>query len=271
MRLTEALEHMPDSQRRAILLREWQGLSYHEIADELELSQSAVETLIFRARRTLASNLEAEPKRPSRLSRMRKAVDVGTLLAALKGLFEGGAAVKVAAVAVAASGTAVVATTPPSPLSKPAQEHAAVTSVAPAATAPVVFERTRPQVSAVNSNAARPSDRSAPPTGPAAVGDVTAATQAPESTRAADRAHPTRRLASNGSKATPPGQAKQREPRPQARSNAGNDKNKARSPTVHRRQPAPVQSAAPTPEQPVASAEPETAESDDPGSKGPKK
>ena len=119
MRLTEALEHMPESQRRAILLREWQGLSYHEIADELELSQSAVETLIFRARRTLASNLESEAKQPGALSRMRKALDGGMLLAAIKGLFEGGAAVKVAAVAVAASGTVVVATAPALPSRSP--------------------------------------------------------------------------------------------------------------------------------------------------------
>ena len=64
IRLTDALSEMPDNQRRAILLREWQGLSYHEISDELELSQSAVETLIFRARRTLAANLAVEPERP---------------------------------------------------------------------------------------------------------------------------------------------------------------------------------------------------------------
>src|SRR4029078_10649892 len=50
-------EQMPESQRRAILLREWQGLSYREIAVELELSQAAVETLIFRARRAPASGL----------------------------------------------------------------------------------------------------------------------------------------------------------------------------------------------------------------------
>ncbi len=49
---------MPEQQRRAILLREWQGLSYREIAGELEVSQSAVETLIFRARRSLAQGLE---------------------------------------------------------------------------------------------------------------------------------------------------------------------------------------------------------------------
>jgi RNA polymerase sigma-70 factor (ECF subfamily) len=55
--IEEALASMPEQQRRAILLREWQGLSYREIAEELELSQSAVETLIFRARRSLAQGL----------------------------------------------------------------------------------------------------------------------------------------------------------------------------------------------------------------------
>ena len=53
-----ALAAMPEQQRRAILLREWKGLSYREIGVELELSQSAVETLIFRARRSLAQALE---------------------------------------------------------------------------------------------------------------------------------------------------------------------------------------------------------------------
>ena len=36
--LQDVLEQMPESQRRAILLREWQGLSYREIAEELDLS-----------------------------------------------------------------------------------------------------------------------------------------------------------------------------------------------------------------------------------------
>ena len=49
---------MPEQQRRAILLREWQGLSYREVAKELDVSQAAVETLIFRARRSLAAGLE---------------------------------------------------------------------------------------------------------------------------------------------------------------------------------------------------------------------
>jgi RNA polymerase sigma-70 factor (ECF subfamily) len=132
IRLTDALEHMPDNQRRAILLREWQGLSYHEIAEDLEVTQSAVETLIFRARRALATNLEHDPNRPRLLSRVRKAFDIGTLLAGLKTLFATSAAVKATAAAVAVSGAAVVATNVPEPASKPASaaEPAAVAAQA---------------------------------------------------------------------------------------------------------------------------------------------
>jgi RNA polymerase sigma factor (sigma-70 family) len=60
--LPGALAAMPATQRKALLLREWQGLSYAEIAGRLELSQSAVETLLFRARRTLASHLTRIPR-----------------------------------------------------------------------------------------------------------------------------------------------------------------------------------------------------------------
>jgi len=55
--LSDALAAMPETQRRALLLREWQGLSYAEIGQTLALSQSAVETLLFRARRSLANRL----------------------------------------------------------------------------------------------------------------------------------------------------------------------------------------------------------------------
>jgi len=57
--LSGALAAVPDTQRRALVLREWQGLSYAEIATALSLSQSAVETLLFRARRNLAKQLAA--------------------------------------------------------------------------------------------------------------------------------------------------------------------------------------------------------------------
>src|SRR5919197_2445222 len=107
IRLPEVLEEMPESQRRAILLREWQGLSYREIADELGLSQSAVETLIFRARRALAAGLEVVPDHPSWRKRARHGIDAGGLLAALKGLLTGGTALKVAATVAVATTTAV--------------------------------------------------------------------------------------------------------------------------------------------------------------------
>jgi RNA polymerase sigma factor (sigma-70 family) len=96
--LYEALQRLTEQQRRAIVLREWQGLSYAEIAEELELSQSAVETLIFRARRSLARELRSD-------DRLRSRSGLGSLLAGIKSLLGGGgAAVKVAA------GIAVLAT-----------------------------------------------------------------------------------------------------------------------------------------------------------------
>jgi len=52
--LANALAQLPATQRDALLLREWQGLSYTEIATRLCTTQSAVETLLFRARRNLA-------------------------------------------------------------------------------------------------------------------------------------------------------------------------------------------------------------------------
>lgn len=55
--LCVALESLPDNQRRAMLLREWRGLSYNEIADELSVSHAAVETMLFRARRSLVKQL----------------------------------------------------------------------------------------------------------------------------------------------------------------------------------------------------------------------
>jgi RNA polymerase sigma factor (sigma-70 family) len=109
--LPEALDAMPHQQRKALLLREWQGLSYKEIADELDLSQAAVETLLFRARRTLAAELTDEPAKKSTLRSLRTGGDAGSALAILKSLlFTGGAKVATAVATVAA--TSVVAATP---------------------------------------------------------------------------------------------------------------------------------------------------------------
>jgi RNA polymerase sigma-70 factor, ECF subfamily len=65
--LQSVLEQLPELQRRALLLREWQGLSYRELAAELELSEAAVETLLFRARKALAAGLENPSKTKGRL------------------------------------------------------------------------------------------------------------------------------------------------------------------------------------------------------------
>jgi RNA polymerase sigma factor (sigma-70 family) len=55
-----AFRVLPDNQRLALAMRELQGRSYAEIADELGLSIPAVETLLFRARRALRAQLEPE-------------------------------------------------------------------------------------------------------------------------------------------------------------------------------------------------------------------
>ena len=114
--LQDVLEQMPEHQRRAILLREWQGLTYREISAELGLSQAAVETLIFRARRALAQGLEQDADTWKR--RLRRGADVGGAIAFVKALLGGGgaAAVKVAATAIAVAATTVAAATEtPSP------------------------------------------------------------------------------------------------------------------------------------------------------------
>ena len=98
--LRAALEQLPETQRRAILLREWQGLSYVDIADQLGLSVAAVETLLFRARR----GLTARVARPGSL----RALDLGSALALVRSLFDG----TTAKLAVGAAGLALVAAAP---------------------------------------------------------------------------------------------------------------------------------------------------------------
>src|SRR2546425_6977285 len=56
--IQRALGHLAFNQRAALVMRELEGRSYAEIAAILELSPSAVETLIFRARRALREQLE---------------------------------------------------------------------------------------------------------------------------------------------------------------------------------------------------------------------
>jgi RNA polymerase sigma-70 factor (ECF subfamily) len=68
--LSKALRDLPSRQRRAIVLRDWQGLSYDEIAAEMAVSGAAVETLLFRARNKVATTL-ANPDWRRRLAPSR--------------------------------------------------------------------------------------------------------------------------------------------------------------------------------------------------------
>jgi RNA polymerase sigma-70 factor (ECF subfamily) len=105
--IDDALASLPEQQQRAILLREWQGLSYREVAAEMGITQGAVETLIFRARRSLAAALEAPEQAKTRRARLAHAFDGGALLASLKATLCGSLGTSVATgLAVAASAIA---------------------------------------------------------------------------------------------------------------------------------------------------------------------
>jgi RNA polymerase sigma factor (sigma-70 family) len=52
------LSALPFNQRAALVMREFEGRSLNEIASELDVSSSAVEALLFRARRALREQLE---------------------------------------------------------------------------------------------------------------------------------------------------------------------------------------------------------------------
>lgn len=109
--LDGALAAMPSRLREAFLLREWQGLSYAEIAERLDTSRSAVETLIFRARRHLATELR----------KAQGALTVGPLATWVRGLFGNGAVLRSAGVVALATGAIAAATVTSTPSQKPAR------------------------------------------------------------------------------------------------------------------------------------------------------
>jgi len=56
--LYAALESLPDNQQTAFVLYEMEGMDYKQIAETMELSMSAIESLLFRARAALRKKLE---------------------------------------------------------------------------------------------------------------------------------------------------------------------------------------------------------------------
>lgn len=57
--LDEAVKRLPDDQRNVVLLRDYEGYSYHEIGEILNLTESQVKVYIFRARKFLQQYLKS--------------------------------------------------------------------------------------------------------------------------------------------------------------------------------------------------------------------
>ena len=55
--LNEALEKLPDLQRSAVMLRDYEGYNYEEIGEIMQLNLSQVKVYIFRARKKLKDYL----------------------------------------------------------------------------------------------------------------------------------------------------------------------------------------------------------------------
>jgi RNA polymerase sigma-70 factor, ECF subfamily len=166
--LADSLAELTPNQRRAILLREWQGLSYREIAAELETTEAAVETLLFRARRSLAGKLDRSR------GRVWGGLNLGSLVAYGKSLL-GGAAVKLAAATVVVAAGVALGTPSlrhhvagggspapvPAPTSMPALLQVPAGVASPSSSRPAASSTPAEQKSA------RPSSRTAQARGPA--------------------------------------------------------------------------------------------------------
>lgn len=61
-RVRAAIQELPERQRLAVILSRYEEFSYEGIAQALSTSVSAVETLLFRARRSLAQKLGPSPQ-----------------------------------------------------------------------------------------------------------------------------------------------------------------------------------------------------------------
>ena len=180
--LPDALARIPEVQQRAIVLREWYGLSYREVATELGLSVSATETLIFRARCRLAQELGG----PAPTVRRRTPLSLASPLASLKWLLGGGTSLKalvgVTSVAVLAVGSARVGLLPyPAPPAASAGAPRVLVLPAVPASLHVVLRRGFAAAGAPARKArALPSREPAPaPARPAAAPIVVAADPAP--------------------------------------------------------------------------------------------
>jgi RNA polymerase sigma-70 factor (ECF subfamily) len=58
-RVRQVLDTLPSTYRTAVVLRYWYGMSYQEIAQTMDTTESAIKSRLHRARRMMAQKLEA--------------------------------------------------------------------------------------------------------------------------------------------------------------------------------------------------------------------
>ena len=119
-----AISNLPRHQRRALLLRELGGLSYHELGRALGVSHSAVESLLFRARRHVRKLVAAATPLAFRdeLSRLIPGLDPATASVAARV-----AAMPVALKLATAAVSVGFATTGAGPSPEHSERHRALT------------------------------------------------------------------------------------------------------------------------------------------------
>jgi RNA polymerase sigma-70 factor, ECF subfamily len=106
--LSDALASIPAAQRRALVLREWHGLSAGDVAAQLGMSQPATYALLTRARRSLTHAFTALPQRAA----LTLASIVYDLRSHVKTLL-GGAATKAAATTTVVAAVVVIGASAP--------------------------------------------------------------------------------------------------------------------------------------------------------------
>jgi RNA polymerase sigma-70 factor (ECF subfamily) len=151
--IATAIRHLPPNQRAVILLREIQGRTYAEIAEELELSVSAVETLIFRARRNLSERLKLIDQVPTTQEKSARRLR-GLLALPIPGLgkISFGFSAGRAAVAALVGGVAIV-TVPVADVAADPPRPAVVQR------APSTAERVAPAATTIPESGARPAPK----------------------------------------------------------------------------------------------------------------
>lgn len=162
--LRAAIASLPAQQRDAIILRELRGLSYDEVAASLALTPSAVESLLFRARRGLQVRLRSAWATLSPVGWLASIRDLTTQLGSGADQLAGPAATKAVVIGIGTAVFAGGALVGPHALgrghgrNRPARVAAAVTAM------PAERSRPAPVVQTPTTRPTGPRDSTAVPT-----------------------------------------------------------------------------------------------------------